>query len=76
MTKFTKITKFFIMAQILLQPSEIEAGVLQFIYEKQSQFRIQKGRVVSLGSTVNRLLKEAYKAEIETILHQKKSPVK
>ena len=48
------------MATILIKPDQISEDVINFIYEKQSEFKKEKNRCVSLASTIEMLLKKAY----------------
>jgi hypothetical protein len=48
------------MKALLLQSKNIDKPVIDLIYDKQLEFKKEKGRVVSLEYTVNRLLKDAY----------------
>ncbi|GEO08768.1 hypothetical protein [Segetibacter aerophilus] len=48
---------------ILLKNDSLDKKVMDLIYTKQLQFKKEKGRVVSLQKTIERLLKEAYLKE-------------
>ena len=45
---------------IKLNTENIDKKVVDLIIDKQAEFKKEKGRVVSLDKTVERLLKEAY----------------
>jgi hypothetical protein len=60
------------MKGILIERDNTDEGVLKLILRKQSNFKAQKnGKCVSLTYTINRMLKEAYKKEIEVINAEK-----
>lgn len=48
---------------ILIKSKNFDKKVIDLIFEKQLQFKKEKGAVVSLEKTVERLLKEAYLKE-------------
>lgn len=48
------------MKAILLQSKNLDEGVLNLILLKQSEFTLEKKRIVSYERTISRLLKEAY----------------
>lgn len=45
---------------ILLKNENICKSVMDLIYDKQTEFKKEKGKVVSLEKTIERLLKDAY----------------
>jgi hypothetical protein len=45
---------------IKLNTDNIDKKVVDLIIDKQASFKKEKGRIVSLDKTVERLLKEAY----------------
>lgn len=45
---------------ILIKAVNFDKKVMDLIYDKQRDFKKEKGRTVSLEKTVERLLKEAY----------------
>lgn len=48
---------------ILIRTKNFDKKVINFIYDKQRDFKKQKGRMVSLEKTVEKLIKDAYLKE-------------
>jgi len=56
---------------ILIKSKNFDKKVINFIYDKQLEFKKQKGCTVSLEKTVEKLIKDAYSEEI-ILSNQKK----
>lgn len=50
---------------ILIKGLNWDPKVINFMYTKQAKFKKEKGKVVSLEKTLERLLKDAYGEEIK-----------
>lgn len=52
---------------ILIRGKNFDKKVINFIYEKQLEFKKKKGCIVSLEKTVEKLIKDAYPKEISAL---------
>lgn len=53
---------------IIIRSKNIDGKIIDFIYEKQAEYRKERKRLVSLDKTIERLLREAYFKDVEQVL--------